>query len=118
MRAAGWSPSVRLFEAAACGVPIVSDAWAGLEDVLEPGREILVAHDTRDVLGFLDGTSETERMRIAAAARDRVCTGHSGDARAAQLESYVAEVGAPGVAPIGSARAAAERAASERAAVR
>jgi spore maturation protein CgeB len=43
MRRAGWSPSVRLFEAAACGVPIISDAWPGLDEILKPGEEILVA---------------------------------------------------------------------------
>lgn len=94
MRAAGWSPSVRLFEAAACGVPIVSDAWDGIEDVLVPGREILVAQHTRDVLEILDGTPDAERVRIAAAAQTRVRAAHSGDARAAQLEAYVAEVAA------------------------
>ncbi len=38
MIAAGWSPSVRLFEAAACGTPIISDAWAGLESLLRDRR--------------------------------------------------------------------------------
>ena len=39
---AGYSPSVRLFEAAACGAAIVSDNWPGLERFFEPGREILL----------------------------------------------------------------------------
>ncbi|MBA3325961.1 MAG: glycosyltransferase, partial [Rhodobacteraceae bacterium] len=53
MKAAGWSPSVRLFEAAACGTPVISDAWPGLGEFFEPGRAILVAHRTEDVLEAL-----------------------------------------------------------------
>src|SRR5690606_24475949 len=48
MRAAGHAPSVRLFEAAACGTPIISDAWPGIEDVLEPGKEAVIAHSSQD----------------------------------------------------------------------
>ena len=50
MIAAGWSPSVRLFEAAACGTPIVSDYWEGLETLLTPGSEILVPSTSSGVL--------------------------------------------------------------------
>ncbi len=50
MAAAGWCPSGRLFEAAACGVPVLSDAWPGLDEFFTPGREILVARDTDDAL--------------------------------------------------------------------
>ena len=49
---AGYSPSVRLFEAAACGVPIISDEWPGLETIFTPGREILVARSTEDALQY------------------------------------------------------------------
>jgi hypothetical protein len=54
MIAAGYSPSVRLFEAAACGVPIISDVWPGLDELFEPGREIAFATDTAAVLGLLN----------------------------------------------------------------
>src|SRR5206468_12681823 len=50
---AGWSPSVRLFEAAACATPIISDRWQGIESLLEPGREIYLASDCADVLHLL-----------------------------------------------------------------
>lgn len=85
MREAGWSPSVRLFEAACCGVPIISDCWAGLEEFLEPGREILTAATTEDVLAALR-ISEAERRAIATAARQRVLAEHTPDRRAAELE--------------------------------
>jgi len=85
MREAGWSPSVRLFEAACCGVPIISDRWAGLETFLAPGREILTAATTGDVLAALT-ISEAERRAIAKAARQRVLAEHTADHRAAELE--------------------------------
>lgn len=92
MRAAGYSPSVRLFEAAACGTPIVSDYWKGLESVFEIEREILVAHSPDDTLRLLRATRNGNLDDIAARARERVLKEHTAARRAAQLESYVAEL--------------------------
>jgi spore maturation protein CgeB len=89
---AGYSPSVRLFEAAACGTPIISDAWEGIEEVLEPGRELLIAHGTRDVIGYLNELSERERSELALRARERVLRQHTASVRAAELDGYVREV--------------------------
>jgi spore maturation protein CgeB len=88
----GHSPSVRLFEAAACGVPIISDWWPGLDALFTPGKEVLIAHDTSDVLAILQDTPEPRRQAIAAAARARVLAAHTGDHRAAELEAYAREV--------------------------
>jgi spore maturation protein CgeB len=88
MAAMGYCPSGRLFEAAACGVPIVSDDWPGLELFYEPGREILVARTTEDVLGSLSLPGE-ELARIARAARERTLTEHTADRRALDLERTV-----------------------------
>ena len=85
---AGWSPSVRLFEAAACGVPIVSDAWQGLGSVFEIGREILVARRASDVVSIFEDLPERERAAIGRRARDRVLAGHTAAHRAAELEAY------------------------------
>jgi spore maturation protein CgeB len=90
MIAAGWSPSVRLFEAAACGTPLVSDAWEGLDTVFAPGREILVAADADDVLAALRAPEAAARA-IAAAARARVLAAHTAAHRAAELERHLAE---------------------------
>ena len=84
----GWSPSVRLFEAACCGTPIVSDVWPGLDHFFQPGRDILTAATADDVLAHLR-TPEPERRRVADAARARVLAAHTGDHRAAELEAYV-----------------------------
>ena len=85
---AGFSPSVRLFEAAACGVPIISDAWDGLDTIFAPDTEILVARTTADVLSILRDLPETQRRSIAANARTRVLRTHTADCRARELETH------------------------------
>jgi spore maturation protein CgeB len=92
MIAAGYSPSVRLFEAAACGTPIISDYWPGLETFFEPGREILIARSAGDVLRYLRDLPEEERQAIAYRARRRALAGHTAARRAKELESYVLEL--------------------------
>ena len=88
---AGWSPSVRLFEAAACAVPIVSDWWQGLDTFFEPGREIIVARDADEVLRVLADIAEDERRRIGGRARVRALREHTAARRAAELERLVGQ---------------------------
>jgi spore maturation protein CgeB len=88
---AGYSPSVRLFEAAACGVPIVSDYWKGLDTLFRPGREILISTSAADTVRILAGTTERERVALARRARQRVLASHTAEHRAVQLEGYLAE---------------------------
>ena len=88
MAAMGWCPSGRLFEAAACGVPILSDSWDGLDRFFTPDEEILIASDRGDVLAALD-RSPAELARIAAAARARVLAEHSSQARARELVALI-----------------------------
>jgi spore maturation protein CgeB len=88
---AGYSPSVRLFEAAACGATIVSDSWPGLEEFLAPGREILLPAGSRDVVGYLTDFDDAERKRIGRAAQQRVLAEHTNAHRAEQFETAVAE---------------------------
>ncbi len=87
---AGWSPSVRLFEASACGVPIISDRWRGLNAFFKPGYEILVADTTEDVIGALR-SRRTVRDRIGNAALARTLERHTAAVRAQELETYLAE---------------------------
>jgi spore maturation protein CgeB len=91
MVAAGWSPSVRLFEAAACAVPVISDPWQGLEAFFEPGTEILVADDADDVLALLE-LPEAERRALGERARRRVLAEHTAEHRVRELERHVAEL--------------------------
>ncbi len=92
MIATGYSPSVRLFEAAACAVPIISDYWPGLGEFFEPEKEILIASSSDDVLRYLRDISAAERRAIGARARARVMAEHTAAHRAAELESYTLEL--------------------------
>jgi spore maturation protein CgeB len=92
---AGYSPSVRLFEAAASGVPIISDYWTGLETLFRPGIEVLISESVRDTRRFLSELPEKERRAIAARAYQRVRAEHTAEHRAIQLEEYLAEARAP-----------------------
>jgi spore maturation protein CgeB len=91
MRRFGYCPSVRLFEAAACGVPIISDVWPGIETALEPGEEIFLAANADDVVRILDETSEEHRCAVACAARRRVLSEHTAKSRARKLHEVAAE---------------------------
>ncbi len=86
MARAGYSPSVRLFEAAACGIPIITDHWAGLETFFRPGLEILVARSPSEMRDILRETPELDRRAIGERARQRVLGEHTATHRAAELE--------------------------------
>jgi spore maturation protein CgeB len=80
----GWCPSGRLFEASACGAPLLSDAWEGIEDFFEPGSEIVLASGQQDMLAALE-LDDRELRRIAGRARERTLEQHSSAKRAQQL---------------------------------
>lgn len=86
---AGYSPSVRLFEAAGCGSTIISDEWPGLETFFEPNQEILLARSSNDVTPFLKGMTEHEVRKIGRRAQERVLAEHSAQRRAAQFEEAI-----------------------------
>jgi spore maturation protein CgeB len=82
----GFCPSGRLFEAAACGVPILSDRWEGLETFFTPGEEILTAATTEEAMEAI--SAPRERLeRIARAARERTLAEHTSHRRAEELEA-------------------------------
>jgi spore maturation protein CgeB len=86
---AGYSPSVRLFEAAACGATIVSDQWPGLETLFAPGKEILLPGDSGDVLRYITEYDGDELRKVGRAARERVLASHTSDVRACEFERAV-----------------------------
>jgi spore maturation protein CgeB len=81
----GYCPSGRLFEAAACGAPILSDWWEGLDTFFAPGSEILRVRSPADVVDALS-LSDQELHRIGEAAREHVLARHTADHRALELE--------------------------------
>ncbi|HSP79159.1 MAG TPA: glycosyltransferase, partial [Myxococcaceae bacterium] len=91
---AGYSPSVRLFEAAACGTPLISDVWPGLDTLFTPGEEILLSRSAEETLGYLREVSEAERRALGERARARVLAEHTAAHRAQVLEGYALEAAA------------------------
>src|SRR5690606_22639651 len=89
---AGYSPSVRLFEAAACGAPIISDYWDGIDSIFQINKEILIARSSSDVLHYFNIISEEERKHISENARKKVMQAHTAKVRAKELENYVKRV--------------------------
>ncbi|MDB6029783.1 MAG: hypothetical protein JWM16_121 [Verrucomicrobiales bacterium] len=88
----GYCPSGRLFEAASCGTPILTDWWEGLDMFFEPGKEILVARSTTEAVEALR-LPEEQISRIAEAAREKTLSEHTADCRAADLERALESIG-------------------------
>jgi len=86
----GYCPSGRLFEAAACGTPILTDTWEGLETFFTPGKEILPVRNSSDVLNALSLT-DRELTAISEAARLRTLDQHTAIRRAQELECILTE---------------------------
>lgn len=81
----GFCPSGRLFEAAACGAPLISDGWVGLDTFFAPGRELYLVNTAQDVIEVLS-RSDMELRGTANAARERVLAEHTGAHRVVELE--------------------------------
>lgn len=92
MVASGFSPAMRLFEAAACGTPIISDFWQGIGSFFKADEEILISHSADETLIYLEEISELDRRRMGYRARERVLAKHSTRHRAVELEGYAFEV--------------------------
>jgi spore maturation protein CgeB len=90
---AGYSPSVRLFEAAACGATIISDRWDGLDTFFVSGQQILLPESSSEVVDYLTEMDEAEMERIGDNAQARVLAEHSAEQRALEFEDYVSGVG-------------------------
>jgi len=85
----GYSPSVRLFEASACGIPVISDYWEGIETIFTPGKEILISNTPEDTLRYLKKITENQRNEIGEKARERILKYHTGEDRALELEQII-----------------------------
>jgi spore maturation protein CgeB len=96
---AGYAPSVRLFEAAACATPVISDEWAGIDTLFTPGEEILLAQRPEEVLAFLREIPDDARRAMGDKARERVLAQHTAAHRAAELVGHLEEAAAGAAAP-------------------
>jgi spore maturation protein CgeB len=88
---AGYSPSVRLFEAAACGTPIISDYWEGLETFFIPGVEIFISQESEETLHLLRHLPDDQRRLAGERARMKVLMRHTPAHRAEEFETCAHE---------------------------
>jgi spore maturation protein CgeB len=86
----GYCPSGRLFEAAACGAPLLSDLWEGLDRFFEPGEEVLIARTSEEAIEAIRLSAEP-LARLARRARERALAEHTAERRAEQLEALLGE---------------------------
>jgi spore maturation protein CgeB len=84
-----WSPCVGLFEAAACGVPVISDPWEGLDYFFRPGAEIFIAETAEDVLRIVHDTDDSQARMVGERARRRVLARDTAEHRVRQLEQHL-----------------------------
>lgn len=89
---AGYSPSVRLFEAAACGAAIISDNWPGLDAFFTPGEEILLPASSEDVVRYICELSDQDIRRIGNRAQERALSEHTNHQRAIEFEKEIENV--------------------------
>jgi len=89
---AGYSPSVRMFEAAACGTPMISDVWPGIDSFFAPGKEILLVRDTAGIAACLANLDDERRVQLGQRARARVLAEHTAAHRAEAFEAYTDEL--------------------------
>jgi spore maturation protein CgeB len=90
MAAMGYCPSGRLFEAAACGTPVLSDWWTGLDEFFQPGEEILIAASPSDTLNAIRQDARSMKQ-VGARARQRALDSHTAEIRARQFVDLVFE---------------------------
>lgn len=92
MAANGFSPATRVFEAAGAGACLITDAWEGIELFLEPGREVLVARDGREVAEIMGSLTREQAQRIGRAARERITGAHTYHHRAEEVTALCARL--------------------------
>jgi spore maturation protein CgeB len=85
MAACGFSPPTRVFEAAGAAACLITDAWEGIGQFLEPGREVLVARSGAEVADLLAGLEPGRCRAIGEAARRRVLAEHTYEQRAGEV---------------------------------
>jgi spore maturation protein CgeB len=89
MAANGWSPATRVFEAAGVGACLITDAWEGIGDFLEPGQEVLVAADGADVAAHVRDLDVRRARTIGVAAHERMLGAHTYAHRARQFDAVL-----------------------------
>jgi spore maturation protein CgeB len=87
----GFSPATRVFEAAGAAACLITDAWEGIDQFLEPDEEVLVARDGQDVIEQVRALTPGRARVIGRAALQRVLAEHTYAHRGAQVDALLRE---------------------------
>lgn len=80
-------PTIRVFEALACGIPLVSAPWDDAENMFRPGRDFLVARDGAEMVRHLTALKNDPALRteLANSGLARILERHACGHRADEL---------------------------------
>lgn len=87
-------PTIRPFEALACGIPLVSSPWHDVENLFEPGSDFRVAQDGEEMKHHLSAlvADESQRRLLAERGLARIQSRHTCAHRVDELERIYAEL--------------------------
>ena len=92
-------PTIRVFEALACGIPLVSAPWEDAEQLFRPGKDYLVAHSGEEMTRHLLALRDDPALRadLVRAGLETIRARHTCAHRVDELLAIVASLA--GVAP-------------------
>jgi spore maturation protein CgeB len=85
----GFSPPTRVFEAAGAGSCVITDYWEGIDTFFEPGCEILVARNAREIVDLLRTVDAKLAKEMGDAMRKRALLEHTYALRALQVREIL-----------------------------
>ncbi len=87
-------PTIRVFEALACGIPLVSAPWDDVEGLFTPGKDFLIAHTAEEMKRHLSDLlqDEEKRKEIATHGRQTILARHTCAHRVDELLNIYAEL--------------------------
>jgi spore maturation protein CgeB len=90
-------PTIRPFEALACGIPLISAPWEDAEGLFAPGRDYLVARSGAEMTAAMQAVLHDDGLRAALAAhgRETILARHTCAHRVDQLLAIAEEVVRP-----------------------
>jgi spore maturation protein CgeB len=87
-------PTIRVFEALACGLPLVCAPWSDAEGLFRPGTDYLTASDEAEMTGHLTSLNSDPRLRqsLAAHGLETIRARHTCAHRVDELLAVVGEL--------------------------
>jgi len=87
-------PTIRVFEALACGIPLISAPWNDIESLFTPGKDFLIANTGEEMKRHLQDLLQDEQKRkeLALHGRQTILTRHTCTHRVDELLKIYTEL--------------------------